>query len=94
VDNSINLKEIFRKYSSGIYSKVVKLERELSLSQILKSRKNREHRLKVLNKFTKHYLNYHRETIHRRKICKSLYCSAYAVEECVFTNYYNQSLNF
>jgi len=32
VDNSINSKAIFRKYSSGIYSKVVKFERELSLS--------------------------------------------------------------
>jgi len=34
VNNSINLKAIFRKYSSGIYSKVVKFERELSLSNI------------------------------------------------------------
>jgi len=34
MDNSINLKAIFRKYSSGIYSKIIKFERELSLSNI------------------------------------------------------------
>lgn len=65
-----NLKAIFRKYPSGIYPKVMKnkFEEELRPSNIKVEKEERAPALKVLNKFTKHYLNYHRGSIHQKNL--------------------------